>query len=126
MLLSMEMVLIRVKFSSCSTSLQGKIYSQKETQTFAGPGGFTNFNEDNCTPSINDLVDSGWKEVYIGHVPQRPITHKGIVDCCEQYTLCHVGSSTINRQMVNTTHGSCPLECLQHCLPWGKSLLLFY
>ena len=79
-----------------------------------------NINLEDGLPSKASLIDKGWKEVRIKTGREELILHQSNEGCRRQYSLRHVISSTINRQMGNTL--SCPvaIEITPKCCPWEK------
>ncbi|KAL7539846.1 hypothetical protein ACHAXR_009663, partial [Thalassiosira sp. AJA248-18] len=58
---------------------------KKPLKLFASPGGLTCFSVHAGVPTEEQLKQDEWTEVSIGHVPQRPITHRGVVGCGKQH-----------------------------------------
>ena len=87
----------------------------------AAPAGVNYIDVSNGIPSYNELVAAKWRPVKVGHAPDRPITHRGMVGCRHQYALRHVGSGTINKQLGNTIEGKCAMECNKDGSPWEKA-----
>lgn len=82
---------------------QSDIDHKRDIKMYASPGGATTCLRDNDdVPTEEELIAKGWTAVQIKHIEPRPVTHKGIVACREQYTLCHVGASTINKVRTQT------------------------
>ena len=71
-------------------------------------------------PSVDDLKASGWKDVRVGHAPESAVTCGGSVGRRVQYSLKHIGASTINKQLGNTIKGKCAVECSEQCSPFCK------
>jgi predicted GIY-YIG superfamily endonuclease len=89
-------------------------------ELYAAPPGTSDIDLSDGVPSKSYLRDKGWNPVQVGPVPDRPITHRGIMGLRRQYALRHTGSSTINKQMGNTIEGKCAVECTEECSPWQK------
>ena len=87
----------------------------------AAPPGINYIDVSIGVPSQDELLAADWKPVRVGHTPERPITHRGMVGCRQQYALRHIGSSTINKQLGNTITGTCALECGIEGSPWEKA-----
>ena len=83
---------------------QSDIDQKRPIKMYASPGGgATNCLHDNDNvPTEEELIANKWTPVLIRHIEPRPVTHKGVVACREQYTLCHVGASTINKVRTQT------------------------
>ena len=90
-------------------------------ELMAAPPGVTHVDVSNGVPTEEELLDLGWNPVRVGHSPDRPITCRGLVGCRRQYSLKHIGSSTINKQLGNTIEGMCAVECTEQCCPWEKA-----
>lgn len=72
-------------------------------------------------PGKDTLASLGWKEVSVKCTPEnRSITVKSYQCTRMQYSLKHVGSSTITKQTGNTIHGKCAIEVSRGCQPWDK------
>ena len=69
------------------------------------------------------LLDRKWKEVTVNATGSNfgdGLRVGGFKCMRKQYCLCHVGSSTINKQMGNTIFGMCAIEVTRKCAPWQK------
>ena len=86
----------------------------------AAPPTVTSIDTSERVPSLDELLDDGWKQVVVRHSPEQPVTCQGTVGCRQQYSLRHIGSSTIDKQMGNTIDGRCAFECTAHCSAWNK------
>ena len=86
----------------------------------AAPPNVTSVNTSERVPGLDELVNDGWKQVTVRHSPEQTVTCQGTVGCRQQYSLRHVGSSTIDKQMGNTISGRCAFECTAHCCAWNK------
>ena len=86
----------------------------------AAPPTVTSIDTSKRVPSLDELLDDGWKQVVVRHSPEQPVTCQGTVGCRQQYLLRHIGSSTIDKQMGNTIDGRCAFECTAHCSAWNK------
>jgi hypothetical protein len=77
-------------------------------------------NEEDGLPSKETLIGNGWTEVQIKTGREDLVLHQSYEGHRRQYSLRHVISSTINRQMGNTL--SCPvaIEITPKCCPWEK------
>ena len=86
----------------------------------AAPPNVTSVNTSERVPALDELLNYGWKQVIVRHSPEQTVTCQGTVGCRQQYSLRHVGSSTIDKQMGNTISGRCAFECTAHCCAWNK------
>lgn len=68
---------------------------------FAAPSEYNPSALTNEVREESELLNNGWKKVQISTSPERLITNNGIECYRKQYTLRHLGSSTINKQMVS-------------------------
>ena len=72
-------------------------------------------------PSKDTLLKEGWTEVSIKVTPERsPVYCHGSEAHRKQYSLRHIGSSTINKQMGSTILGPVAIEVTKTCSPWEK------
>ena len=51
----------------------------------------------------------------------RKVTLRGYQCTRHQYSLRHIGSSTITKQTGNTIKGKCAIEISKNCAPWDKA-----
>lgn len=84
---------------------QKDVLDQKPIIVYAAPPGgelseqMLAFGE---APNPKDLIDKGWKRVSIKKCGQRLITRNHMSACRRQYTLKHLGSSTVRRSIYYT------------------------
>ena len=72
-------------------------------------------------PDRASLSRLGWKEVTVKCAPDHSmITVDGYQCVRKQYTLAHIGSSTINKQTGNTIRGKTAIEVSEDCAPFDK------
>ena len=102
----------------------GDLKSRVPLPLMAAPYGLTYLDLSNGVPTQEELVKRGWRLVKVGHIPERPITRRGLMGVRRQYALRHTGSSTINKQMGNTITGKCAVECSEGCAPWEKAQIV--
>ena len=100
------------------TQNQVDIFSNLELM--AAPPNVSYYDVSRGIPSKKQLEDDGWSCVMIGRAPERTVTVRGSVGCRVQYSLKHIGSSTINKQLGNTIKGKCAVECSEDCAPFCK------
>ena len=89
-------------------------------ELMAAPPTVTYLDLSEGIPSKEMLVAQDWKSVIIERSPERTITCRGAVGKRIQYSLRHIGSSTINKQLGNTIRGKCAMECSEECSPFCK------
>ena len=78
---------------------QQALQEEKPIAVMAAPAGGTRLDEilsSDDTPSEDFLRSNGWAKVLVNMSNERMITQRGISACRRQYTLKHVGSSTVS------------------------------
>ena len=89
----------------------------------ASPSGNDHYsiNTEDAVPTEEELKKQGWTKVKIetGRDDQL-ITHGIYQGKRVQYSVTHLGSSTINKQMGNTILCPVAIEMTQECCPWEK------
>jgi len=89
----------------------------------ASPSGNDHYsiNTEDALPTEEELKKQGWTKVKIetGRDDQL-ITHGIYQGKRVQYSVRHLGSSTINKQMGNTILCPVAIEMTQECCPWEK------
>ena len=75
-------------------------------------------------PTEEDLIAAGWEKIKIGIPDERFVSVDSRQACRKQYTIRHMGSSTINKQMGNTLTGTVAIEMTTECCPWEKGQIV--
>ena len=75
-------------------------------------------------PTENQLRRDGWTEVSINTAPEKLVRRSNLIGVRKQYTLRHIGTSTINKQMGNTITVPCAIEMTEDCCPWEKEQIV--
>ena len=78
----------------------------------------------NQLPTANHLENEGWTKVTINIAPEKLVRRSNLVGIRKQYTLRHIGNSTINKQMGNTLTVPCAIEMSEDCSPWDKEQIV--
>jgi len=87
---------------------------------FAAPPGYDLEKIRDRVPTRDELLNDGWTEVRISCAPQYIITVEGIQGFRQQYSLVHIGTSTINKQTGNTIP-RCAIEFSnKKSCPWER------
>jgi hypothetical protein len=94
-------------YSQSQILLMTKIPSQQDIEhgwditLFAAPADYVPSLFSTEVKEEAELLENGWKKVQISIAPERLITCNGSEAYRKQYTLRHLGASTINKQMVS-------------------------
>ena len=89
-------------------------------QLFTAPSHVIYLNVSKGVPPKEALIDSGWTCITVSHGSERTVTAGSKVGCRHQYSLKHIGTSTINKQLGQTIKGKCALECSEESAPFCK------
>ena len=89
-------------------------------QLSAAPSHVTYLNVSEGVQPKEALIDSGWTCITVSHGSERAVTAGSKVGCRHQYSLKHIGASTINKQLGRTIKGKCALECSEESAPFCK------
>ena len=87
---------------------------------YAAPAGIPVVVDMENLPTEADLLQTGWKKVRVKHSPARTITRKGVQGQRQQYSLCHIGNSTIHKLQGATIVGKVAVEVSGNSAPWMK------
>lgn len=99
-----------------------QINGWSDISMMAAPPKYTPLLKSDGVPDRDALLRDGWKEVKVKVAPERtPVTTYGSEAHRRQYTLRHLGSSTINKQMGNTIHGPVAIKVTKDSSPWQKA-----
>jgi DNA replication protein DnaC/predicted GIY-YIG superfamily endonuclease len=102
---------------------QDEVDSRAPIWMMASPSGngHYNINTEDSVPTEEELEKQGWSRVQIetGREDQF-ITHGIYQGKRVQYSVRHLGSSTINKQMGNTILCPVAIEMTEECCPWEK------
>jgi len=82
------------------------------------------YKEDGSIPSKEELLSNGWKEVNVQTLPDRKqqcVISGSLRGIRHQYSLRHVGASTIHKVTGKTILGKCATEINSGCLTWDKA-----
>ena len=100
---------------------QEQMNAWSEIKMMAAPPNFMPTLITDEIPNREQLLQEGWTDVSIKVAPERnPVLYCGSEAYRKQYSLRHIGSSTINKQMGNTIHGPIAIEVTKTCSPWEK------
>ena len=79
----------------------------------------------NSYPSKQQLIDNGWKEISIKVCQEREVTVSGGYRAKrKQYTMKHIGASTIDNAQGKTVYTQLGFECSNLNSPWLKSQIV--
>ena len=82
------------------------------------------FNHQNI-PSREELTSAGWNEVNIGISPERIILARGGFQAKRvQYSLKHIGATTINKSQGATLPLGIAIEITEEYCPWEKGQIV--
>ena len=82
------------------------------------------FNHQNI-PSREELTSAGWNEVNIGIAPERIILARGGFQAKRiQYSLKHIGATTINKSQGATLPLGIAIEITEEYCPWEKGQIV--
>lgn len=90
-----------------------QIMNREPLKLFAAPPGADipeEFQSITSPPTEEDLLGRGWKEVMVRLSRDRQVTESNITAWRRQYTLKHIGASTVNKQMGNTLNVGSAIE----------------
>ena len=86
------------------------IQAKKPFEVMAAPAGGARLDEilsSDDIPTEDYLCSKGWKKVVVNISDERIVPHRGITACRRQYTLKHIGNSTVCNSVANLPKLSC-------------------
>ena len=97
------------------------LMESKAITLYAAKPGLSEENMPEGDPTHEELVLLGWRPVTVScKTHSRKVTIGGYQCTRKQYSLRHIGSSTITRQTGKTITGKCAIEISKNCAPWDK------
>ena len=91
----------------------------------APPGHHNIIFENNNVPSRERLLQLTWNEVLVGVTPERVIPARGGLQAKRlQYSLKHIGATTINKSQGETLPQGLAIEITEQYSPWEKGQIV--
>ena len=102
------------------------VRSKATITLIASPVGETTipYRSDGSIPTKEELLQNDWKEVKVQTVPDRKqqyVVSGTLRGMRQQYSLRHLGASTIHKVTGKTILGKCATEINSRCLTWDKA-----
>ena len=102
------------------------VRSKATITLIASPVGETTipYRSDGSIPTKEELLQNDWKEVRVQTVPDRKqqyVVSGSLRGMRQQYSLRHLGASTIHKVTGKTILGKCATEINSRCLTWDKA-----
>ena len=118
---SQSQLLIMLKVPSTET-----VQSKGTITLIASPVGVMTvpYKEDGGIPTKEELLSNDWKEVSVQTLPDRKqqcVISGSLRGIRHQYSLRHLGASTIHKVTGKTILGKCATEINSGCLTWDKA-----